>query len=129
MRKPIVLLLLLTALEASACGGDPLDVETDKGGQTTPAEAEKGREPRSPATGEGPGSPSAPGAETKPAKRRLIYLDARTLCGEFGVRQIIRRFGVKPGNAEAVARAYSRQNYSLPFREAGYRGCLAGFRK
>jgi hypothetical protein len=130
MRKLTLLLLLGTALEFGACGGDPLDLDRDTGGKTTPTEAEEGRG-TTPSESEGGQDPAARrrGAGTKPAKRRLIYLDARTLCGQFGVRQVVRRFGVKPGSAADVARAYSEQNYSAPFREAGYEGCLAGFKR
>jgi hypothetical protein len=127
MRKLTVLAVLGPALAFGACGGDPLDLESDKGEETTTVEAGKGRGTTPPETEKTRGT--ATGLETKPAKRRLIYLDARTLCREFGVRQIVRRFGIEPGSAADVARAYSEQNYSASFRKAGYRGCLAGFEK
>lgn len=128
MPKPVVLVMLSTVLALGACGGDPLDLEPDEGGQRT-VEAEEERGTTASEAGKDQEPAGEPGVETKPAKRRLIYLDARTLCDEFGVRQIVRRFGVKPGAAADVARAYSEQNYSAAFRRAGYRGCLAGFRE
>jgi hypothetical protein len=118
--------LLMVAVALGACGGDPLDLETDDRANGAASETEKSSTTSPEA---GPNRGTSPGAETRPAKRRLIYLDARTLCGEFGVRQIVRRFRLEPGSAAAVARAYAERNYSAPFREAGYRGCLAGFRK
>jgi hypothetical protein len=126
----MVLLMLGIALGFGACGGDSPDTDRGTGEGTTAVEAQRGGDTTSPETEKSRGTaPRGPGAETKSRRRRLIYLDARTLCGRFGVRQVVRRFGVKPGGAADVARAYSEQNYSLPFRQAGYEGCLAGFEK
>lgn len=122
---PTIVLILGICVALAACGGDsqkpgPLDGEGDRTGGTTPP-AETG-------TTQDPAGTTSPGGASD-ARRRLIYLDARTLCGEFGIRQVARRFGLEGGNAADVARAYAEQNYSVPFRGAGYRGCLAGFRK
>jgi hypothetical protein len=126
MRKLALLTLIGAALQVAACGNDPLDMEQDNEGGTTEAE-ERGTSAPSGRTTAEPESAATRSKNT--AKRRLIYLDARTLCGEFGVRQVVNRFGVEPGSASDVARAYADRNYSAPFQDAGYRGCLTGFRK
>jgi hypothetical protein len=130
MRRLVIVLIVGALGGLGACGGNPLDLDPDKGDRTATTRVETDR--GTTAAGAGKSQNSAQGtseAEAKPARRRLIYLDARTLCGQFGVRQVVRRFGLEPGSAAEVARAYAELNYSGPFRGSGRRGCLAGFRK
>ena len=121
MRNTALVSTVCIALALGGCGGNTGKNEKGPTGSTSGSgtSAEEGTT--------GPPAQESTGSDPRAAKRRVIYLDARTLCSAFGVRQVVRRFGLQAGSADAVARAYAKRNYTDPFRDAGYRGCLAGF--
>jgi hypothetical protein len=128
----LVLFVLVAAGAAlGACGGGEPLVEQRSGGEktTTSVPPPPTRTATTPVAPPKPTTaPADTGVETRAERRRFIYSDARALCERFGVRQVVRIFGLKRGgSATAVARSYARENYSEPFQDAGYRGCLAGF--
>ena len=102
----------------AGCGGDS---QTEKRTATTPAGGTG-------ATGATAPPAKAPGeSSTVERRKQLIYDDAKALCSEFGVQRVVQVFRLRAGDAQTVARRYAKENYSGPYEEIGYRGCLAGF--